>query len=364
MKSLPSVVGVAAVVLTLNCASPLCAQRTDIPKFSVTTEGNSSFAYPFSFNQCRMQVVLDAAELGTVRVLSSVSMRPDGGGTTNTFQATTLNPTVRAYQVATKATTMTTNWANNIGSAKPTVLFQQQLKLPAFSVRYPLPNPHSIKVPFQRAYVFRSNLGNLLLDWQLTAASYTFSRYNVDAVTYPQTAGSLVSRVFRDTSCKNSRGDSLAISMTRSTGTLGGPLDVKFTPRPASGGKLDVLAMMLGATNKKLGGTIALPLSLGAAYPGCSLAIDPLLVLPAVPLTVPNRPTLADTQLYVQGFALDSTTADFVVSEDAWTLRILDNPPKAQGFQSVFLTKWTPTANQPTGFMSRGFYYAPVLRFD
>lgn len=292
---LPLLSALVCATLTVGTSS---AQDIDVPSFSTQIEGNSLFSYPFSFNQCRTQLLVDASALSNKRVIRSVSFRPDGGGSTTSFAATQLTVALRAYQVTTSAATMTTTWANNIGAATASLTYNGTLNLPAFSVRYPLPNPYTIRVPFRQPFIRTTPARNVLLDWQATAPNYQFSRYNIDAVTYPTSAASLTSRVFRNTACTNTRGDTLTISISRTTGVLGGPLDVRFRATPATGGKLDVLILMLGADNKRFGGSIPLPLALGSAFPNCSLAIDPLISLAAAPIKLPNNPMLADTQLY------------------------------------------------------------------
>lgn len=342
------------------------AQDVDVPAFSKTIEGNSLFAYPFSFNQCRTQILVEAPAFGTKRVLQNVSFRHDGGGTTNSFSATTLNPILRVYQVSAASDTMSTTWATNIGTATATVVFNRKLDLPAFSVKYPLPNPYTITIPFSQPFIRSTPSQNVLLDWQASDASYTFARYNIDAVTHPDATrtGSMTSRVFRNASCLSARGDKLTMSITRSTGVIGGPLDVNLTATPATGGKLDVSILLLGATNKLLGGSVPLPIALGSSFPNCSLAIDPLLSFPAGTIMLPDDATLAGTQLYFQGVAIDSTTLDVAISQDAWTIRILDKIPARQPYQSIFRSRWTTQLNQPTGFKSNGFFYAPTMRFQ
>lgn len=337
------------------------AQQVVVPDFAATREGNSIYAYPLSFNQARLQVLLEASELGTLRIARNLAFRPDGGGTTNTYAATTLQASLTVYQVTTSAAGMRPAWASNIGSASGTTVFNGTLKLPAFVTQYPLPNPFRVVIPFSAPFIYQPANGNLLLDWKATAASYLFSRYNIDGVSYPQTPGSLVTRVFRNTNCANRRGDKHAIALARSTGILGQSIVVKSTPKAAVGGKLDIELLILGGSNKLAFGNVPLPLYLGSAYPGCALSVDPLLFLPTNPIPLPANPSLAGTHLYFQGFAADSATGDFVLSADAWSLRVLDNPPKIRGFQSVFLSKWS---NQPTGVMSMGFFYAPVVRLN
>ncbi|MCB9883598.1 MAG: hypothetical protein H6834_17555 [Planctomycetes bacterium] len=353
---------VLPALAVLSTAVFLHAQQAIVvPGFADTREGNSTHAYPLSYTQARMQMIVDATELGSLRVINNLSFRPDGGGTTNSFGATSVPLQLTLYQVPVNAAQMSTTWATNIGSSTGTQVYNGTLNLPAFTVQYPLPNPWTISVAFTAPFFFVQNQGNLLIDWQAISSNYVFSRYNIDAVSYPVSPASLVTRVFRDTSCSNSRGDSHSITLTRSTGVLGGQIDVTSTPVLGGTGKLDIQLLFLGATNKTFG-SIPLPIPIGASHPGCSIAIEPLLVLPASPaIMLPNNPALADTHLYFQGFAADSTTGDWVLSQDAWSLRILDNPPKGQGFQSNFLARYV---NQTSGSMSVGFYYAPVMKIN
>lgn len=350
-------------ILGLGLATRLTAQQqVVVPAFAATEEGNSIHAYPLSYTQARMQILVDATELGQLRVISSIALRPDGGGTTSSYAATNVPLKLSLYQVQASAGLMSTTFASNIGASTGITVFNGRLNLPAFSVQYPLPNPWAVKVSFQAPFALAPQQGNLLVDWESTDPTYVFSRYNVDAVSYPQSAGSLVTRVFRDTSCTNLRADTHAISLTRSTGVIGGQIDVTSTPVVGGSGKLDIVLLLIGASNKTAFGNVPLPQALGASQPGCSLAIDPLLVLPASPaIPLPQDPTLAGVQLFFQGFAGDSSTGDWVLSADAWSLRILDNPPKAQGFQCNFLARYT---NQTSGSMSNGFFYVPVLRLN
>lgn len=337
----------------------LAAQARTLPSIATSIEGNSTHAYPLSFSRARLQALYERSLVGSVRVLRSIAFRPDGGGTSNSFAATTLQARLTLHQVPVNAAALSTQWQSNLGTSRGSTVFQGRLALPAFATRYPLPNPFSIRVPFTTPFIVQVSGGNLLLDWINSASSSTFSHYNIDAIAYPTSPGSLVTRVFRNVACKNRRGDSLSIGMTRSTGVLGQSITVTQRSQVGGNGKLDVRLLLMGSNNRSFG-ALQLPLPLGPSHPSCALAIDPLFVLPDAPIQLPNDARLAQTQLFFQGFAADSGTGDFVLSADAWTIRILENLPRGQGYQSVYRSSYT---TQATGFKSR-FFYAPVLRLN
>ena len=196
---------------------------------------------------------------------------------------------------------------------------------------------------------------------------YVFSRYNIDAVSYPKSPGVLVNRVYYNRlKCKNARGDRAQLSMSRTGGTIPGTLPVKYTMYPSAGNTLDTMLLFLGNSNKKFAGVVPLPIDLGAAgYTGCALAINPLIgfVQQASPFSfpIPNDQGLAGLLLYFQGIAIDTSKGVIVPTEDAWQTRLIRTRRRRSLYQTVYRSRYTTQAD---GFMSTTFFYAPVIRLQ
>ncbi len=357
---------ICGLVLFVSSSPSMARAQTSkvVPSWAAALEGNSSMTYPLSYTACRFQYLVEARAVMTKSaVLQGFAFRLDDGSSLAAGTQKTLQPKVVFYLVSTKAANVSTSWAANIGSAQGTTVFSGKLSLPAASRSFPAPNPFTAVVPLVKPFVWTAGAGNLLIDWT-EGQTYQFVRWSEDGVSYPKSAGSLVTRIWEDKTCSNSRGDQAYILLSRTSNLIGGTIDVRFYLKPASTGNLDLFLGWLGASHRSFGG-IPLPLSLAALGLGtCKLATDIQLtgVATTAPLrwSVPNLPALAGKTLFTQGMALDSKSGAFVTTYNAFQLTFVPNPPPAQPYQSVFRSRY---AGQTTGYMSPSFYYGPVVQF-
>lgn len=354
-------------LIVLLAASAATAQTSVVvPAEYANVEGNSRFAYPLSYKQCRWQWLGDSSAIArTSAVLRSFAFRLDGDGSTKSAPAKTLRPTVTLYVTSVTPTTMNTNWASNRGNAMGVQVFSGALNVPARTATFPLPvKDFAVDIPFTRPFVLKSSDGDLLIDW-VEGQAYEFVRWNVDAVSAWKTTEALYSRVWNDSACKNLGGDSASLSISRRTGVLGQSLDVKYTMSPGTGRRLDVMLSWLGISNRRLG-AISLPLDLtGLGMPSCALATD-ILVTQAttsspIQWPLPNDNSLAGVVLYTQGLAANAAAGNFVVTDDAYQVLLRSNTPTPGVAQSVFRAR---DNSQATGFNSPTAYYAAILKFN
>jgi len=328
-------------------------------------EGNSSFTYPLSYQQCRFQALLEPRVLmKSSAVIQSFAFRLDGGTSSSVGTKKVLKPAVTFYLVPVTASAMSTTWKSNIGSAGGTLVFKGTLNLPAASRSLPTPNPFTAKIPVAKPFVWLAGKGNLLMDW-IEGGSYSYLRWSEDGVSYPKSQGSLVTKVWEDKNCGNKRADKASLLLSRTGNLIGGTIDVRYSMYPGTTSPLDIMVVWLGGSNRSLG-PIKLPIDLtGLGMPNCMLATDILVAKAATssPLqwAVPNQAGLAGQTLFLQGMAIDSKKSAMVVTYNAWQVTILPSTPTAQGWQSVFRSRYT---GQTTGYMSPTFYYAPVIRFS
>jgi hypothetical protein len=338
--------------------------KMTIPSWAATLEGNSSSTYPLSYTQVRWDYLADSKALGrSVAQIKGFSFRIDSGSSFSVGTKKTLKPVITFYRVRTSPSTMSKTWTANIGTAKGTVVFNGTLNLPAATPALPSPAKFSVRIPLKAPFILTVLRDNLLIDWQ-EKQPYVRTPWSADAAYIAKTPGSITSRIWENRSCFNAGGDQAYLSISRTTGVLGGSMDVRYTMKPAAGHNLDALLNWIGSNNLKWG-AIPLPLPLGfLGMPKCVLATDILLtqvgLTSPVKWPIPNNNALVGLTLYTQGMALDTKSSRMVITDNAWAVRLLPNPPGPQPFQSLYRSRYT---NQTTGFMSSGFY-APVIQFD
>lgn len=338
-----------------------------IPASHENLEGNSLSTYPLKYEDVAWQMLIDKAAIGkTQGLISGISFRPDGSGSTLSYPAKKLNVTIMFYETATTPATMSKTFATNYGSTKGTVVFQGTVSLPATNVGYPLPATFSAKIPFPSLYTYLTSKGNLLIDWVETGV-YSSVSWNADAVNISSsTPGGLVNEIWENSSCANARGDQASLSISTSgNGALGGPIAVKYTMKPAASNVLDLMVLGVGASNLQWG-AISLPLDLTpAGFASCALAVDLSILIPStttpVSLTVPNSSSFNGVPLYFQGLAIDSKAPALVPTSNAYQVLIQPNQLVQGVAQTVYATK--PSTRGGVGFASPHFYH-PVIRLD
>ncbi len=338
--------------------------KITVPSWAATLEGNSSATYPLSYTQVRWDYLVDSKALGrSVAQIKGFSFRVDSGSASSLGTKKTLKPVITFYRVQTAPSAMSKTWTQNIGSAKGTVVFNGTLNLPAAAPALPSPAKFAVRIPLKAPFLVTVLKENLLINWQ-EKQPYVYQKWSADAAFIARTPGSITSRIWENRSCFNAGGDQAYLSISRTSGVLGGSLDVRYTMKPAAGHNLNAMLNWIGSNNLKWG-AIPLPLPLGfLGMPKCVLATDILLtqvgLASPVKWPIPNNNSLVGLTLFTQGMALDTKSSRMVITDNAWAVRLLPNPPGVQLFQSLYRSRYT---NQTTGFMSTGFY-APIVQFD
>ncbi len=338
-----------------------------IPASHEKLEGNSLSTYPLKYQDVRWQMVIDKSAIAkTQAFLSGMSFRPDGSGTTKFYPSKKLALTIVLYEVATTPKSMVKTWKTNIGTAKGTVVFKKTLVLPAFTVTYPLPAGFSVKIPFSSLYTYKTAKGNLLIDWQETG-TYSSVFWNADGMSYnTRVPSGLVNKIWENKACMNRRSDQAYLSISTSgNGVLGGSILAKYTMKPSTGSKLDLMLLGLGSSNRLWGAT-KLPLDLTpAGFNACALAVNLPILIPGlkspISFSIPSSKAFSGLPIYFQGVAVDTTAALFVLTYNAYQVVLRPNVLPTGMAQTVYATK--PSTRNGIGFMSPYFYF-PVLRLD
>jgi hypothetical protein len=102
-------------------------------------EAPSLSTYPFSYQQCRWQMVIDGNEICTnTATLLSMEFRPDQGAVSTPFSGTVLMPQIDFYVTNTTPVGMTTTYAQNWGNASPTTVYSiKTLNIPSSTGSFP-----------------------------------------------------------------------------------------------------------------------------------------------------------------------------------------------------------------------------------
>lgn len=290
--------------------SPAAAQTTKpLPHNAEVAEGHHGTSLPFGSPGFRTQLLIDAANVGSVgALLTGVRFRADRSSLPATG-ATIPNVTVRVSSTTRQLGNMSPFFAQNATGATTTV-FQGDVVLPAIAAAFAGALPWDISVPFAQPYFYDASLGNLLIDIVGNNAPGQLPTYWLDAVQ----GGGAAS--WFGAAGDNPGGDFLNLVV----GTANG-----LDPRQLSPGQTIDFSSTLSFTSPP--GVLALgafgfptPIDLGPiGAPTHSLYVDPLVLVPhswaqsfigwysTFSLSVPNNPLLVDVVLYAQSALFDPT---------------------------------------------------------
>jgi hypothetical protein len=292
--------------------SSLAAQTARVvPPGAADVEGNRTFTYPFGRADAGVQILIDAPWVSANGgVITQVAFRPDSPATSTTYAGYTKNYTFTFWTTPVTAATMTTSALGNAGGATPTVGYSGLVTLPTAAPFATPPAPFGVIVPLTTPYVFVPSLGNLLMQVDTADQNSVPGSWNVDSV-FLRNSGGIEMQVAQVTPACTSGGQGLRLAPVRTTGTLGGTLDLTLTPTPANA-VFAAAFVWLGATNRGPG----MPIDLGVlGMSGCVLGTEPIATQAVVPSggafpttqwPVPLQPQLTDLPLYHQALGLAS----------------------------------------------------------
>jgi hypothetical protein len=355
--------------LVLVFGSPLAAQtQVVVPNGYEDLEATSAARTPFGWSSGRVQYLVDGAQLcPTVALITELKLRLDGGNfNLDAPVAKTFQCTIDAYEVPVTPATMSASWANNLGSAVPTNVYNGPLLVPAATRQLPYPNPWSLSILLSQPLVYTRSNGNLLLDITVTGGSG--DNWPADGFFFHATeARGEVTRIHEDAACATPSGSlALDVPQTLGNGVVGGTLLVAHTVSAAGGAALDFVFHVLSLDNQQSGG-LPLPLSLAVlGAPACLLNIEPQLGV-VVPTsaggqtwTLPSAAGAIGVPVFTQALAIDFAGGALVPSRNSWQVRLGAPVPPAGPAQMVHRSNYT---SQSTGSLSPTGYYGLVMAF-
>jgi len=359
------------VYLALICTSAMAEAQLPtkvFPPYAVAYEGNTIASYPFQYNQCRMQQVIDRTHLARQGALIfGFAFRRATSGTIGGYAikgVTFTNLTVGLGHTSRTTATLSSTFTQNLTATMTTVLSGTYKAPEQPKVTAPAPAPFNILFTLSRPWAYNPQSGSLLLDFQQTATQLNYTGYWIDGTrrnSYGRFFGKGVTGLMAnrdrpllsfDSPYNAVPGGKIALRLAWPTKSYPATLFVGLSTRAWGAIPLPLDLAFLGAPNNKLytGAEFRLPMSFVKQTNNRYLA--------RTELSIPNDPGLAGLHAFFQSYLLDPPSNSLGM--------VFTNYAEVEiGGGPVFTQSVSARGNSPTtGYVSSNSPSGPVIQFS